>query len=166
MKELNRLTRDRRRADDLRTVVRAKLSNLDLLIDAYDTAIRALAVIHGYPQIKRRKRQTLSGEEAMYVFVEDGSIVIDAATGTVTKDKGQQACVINPRGYRQVQVYRDGFMIACQASRLIWRHVHGPIPPNMRLVYRNGDLSDLRIDNLNLASFGESLRRKILEGGE
>lgn len=37
-------------------------------------------------------------------------------------------------------------------NRLVWEHYHGPIPPSYIVIFRNGDIYDFRIENLELVS--------------
>lgn len=46
--------------------------------------------------------------------------------------------------------------------KLIWKEHHGPIPKGHIVAFRNGDKSDIRLDNLELISRAENLKRNTL----
>lgn len=70
--------------------------------------------------------------------------------------------VIDCDGYRKRKI-RDG----CQPATynwefvhvLLWIEHHGPIPPGHVVRFRNGDKGDIRIDNLELLSYADNMRR-------
>jgi hypothetical protein len=45
---------------------------------------------------------------------------------------------------------------------LIWEAAHGPVPRGFGLVFRNGNRADLRLDNLELVSDQERMRRNSI----
>ncbi len=58
-----------------------------------------------------------------------------------------------PRDWRNVHV-------------LLWEEAHGPVPPKHRVVFRNGDKTDIRLENLELISFAEAMRRNTIHRAE
>jgi hypothetical protein len=54
-----------------------------------------------------------------------------------------------PRDWRNVHV-------------LLWEEAHGPVPPKHRVVFRNGDKRDVRLENLDLITFSEGMRRNTI----
>lgn len=46
--------------------------------------------------------------------------------------------------------------------RLLWEEFLGPVPPGFVVIFKNGDKRDVRIDNLQLLSQGENMRRNTL----
>lgn len=68
------------------------------------------------------------------------------------------------QGYRQRKVTDTGYTphdwIAVHV--LLWREQHGPIPPGHIVVFRNGNKQDIRIENLELISRGENMRRNTI----
>lgn len=49
-------------------------------------------------------------------------------------------------------------------SRYLWRHNKGPIPKGQVVAFRNGDAMDCRIENLELVTRAELLRRNFKKG--
>ncbi len=43
--------------------------------------------------------------------------------------------------------------------RLVWEQAHGAVPPGFALVFRNGDRADIRLDNLELITRRDLMRR-------
>lgn len=58
-------------------------------------------------------------------------------------------------GYGTVKFMIDGIQYSCPAHRLVWRHFHGRIPPNLTINHKNGKKSDNRPKNLELATHSE-----------
>lgn len=74
--------------------------------------------------------------------------------------------VVDCEGYRKRKVSDD----RTKASRFNWRFVHvlaweeanGPVPPGHAVAFRNGNQADIRIENLELISRAELMRRNTL----
>ena len=82
-------------------------------------------------------------------------LIIDAEAGRIdkiTRDVGTD----NSKGYRHLRV-GNTFKLA---HRLIWEHVHGPIPAGMSIDHINGDRADNRISNLRLVTHQENIRHR------
>lgn len=70
-------------------------------------------------------------------------------------------------GYRKRKVRDDA---APNMSRFNWKYVHvllweeqhGPVPPGHCLVFRNGNKVDIRVDNLELITRAERMRRNTI----
>lgn len=69
---------------------------------------------------------------------------------------------INRDGYLERKV-RDGSKPSTNnyepVHKLLWREHHGEIPRGHKVVFRNGDKSDLRIENLELITDADLMRR-------
>lgn len=67
-------------------------------------------------------------------------------------------------GYLQRKVTDTGYTPRDYVSvhRLIWEEAHGPIPAGHALVFRNGDRLDIRLDNLELITRAELMRRNTV----
>ena len=74
-------------------------------------------------------------------------------TRTTTCDKVRAESTSG--GYLQVRLMRDGHRVAAAAHRLVWLHVHGPIPDGLTVNHKNGIKSDNRPENLELATYSE-----------
>ena len=68
---------------------------------------------------------------------------------------------VTDEGYHQIKIREDG-----PTNRrwkmvhvLMWEAEHGPVPAGHCVVFRNGDKNDLRLDNLELISRAENMRR-------
>jgi len=64
-------------------------------------------------------------------------------------------------GYRLVKVMVDGVQTTTPAHRLVWRVLKGPIPPGLTINHENGNKSDNRPSNLELATYAEQMRHMI-----
>lgn len=64
-------------------------------------------------------------------------------------------------GYLQRKVTDTGYTPAdyVEVHRLLWEEHHGPIPAGHIIVFRNGDKADIRMENLELISRAENMRR-------
>lgn len=71
---------------------------------------------------------------------------------------------INKDGIRQRKISMDAPLHLRWKSvhSILWEEHHGPIPPGHIVVFRNGDRSDIRIENLELITRAENLRRNSI----
>ena len=72
--------------------------------------------------------------------------------------------VIDPGGYLKRKVRDDATRGMSRANweflhTALWRQHHGPIPRGHAVVFRNGDKTDIRIDNLELVTRTELMHR-------
>lgn len=124
----------------------------------------------------------LNRENEVYRAVEDGELTIDSEgrIWRVAARRGDRwagttkvvPCVPRraekPSGkYLQVRVMFDGIRVHALAHRLVWRHVHGPIPHGLTVNHKNGRHMDNRPSNLELATSVEQARhaRQVLRRG-
>lgn len=98
-------------------------------------------------------------------FEPDGRIISRWAR----KGRSDRICVF---GYRAVAVLCGEKIRRSLAHRMIWRHFNGPIPEGMTINHKNGDRSDNRLENIELATMkdqahhafyilGRKMRRKL-----
>lgn len=73
----------------------------------------------------------------------------------VTPCKRVRAEIANPAGYLQLRVMRDSKRACAAAHRVIWLHIHGPIPQGMTVNHRDGVKNNNHPDNLELATYSE-----------
>lgn len=68
---------------------------------------------------------------------------------------------VTKEGYLQRKVTDTGYTPAdfVEVHRLLWEQHHGPIPAAHAVVFRNNDRRDIRIENLELVSRAELMRR-------
>ena len=64
-------------------------------------------------------------------------------------------------GYLQVRVMIGYSRAHALAHRLVWRHFNGPIPAGQTINHKNGNRSDNRPENLELATTSEQALHKI-----
>lgn len=57
--------------------------------------------------------------------------------------------------YLQVRIMLDGVRVYAQAHRLVWRHLKGPIPPDLTINHQDGLKKNNYPDNLELATHSE-----------
>ncbi len=116
-------------------------------------------------------------EEQAYRAVEMGEIEIDAkgriwriAARRGDRCKGGTRVIpcIRRRaekrvtgGYLQIRVMIDWKRAHALAHRLVWRHLHGPIPAGLTINHKNGQRDDNRPENLELASYAEQTQHQI-----
>lgn len=64
-------------------------------------------------------------------------------------------------GYLQRKITDTGYPPRDWVSLhvLLWREHHGPVPAGHKLRFRNGDKTDIRLDNLELVTDAENMRR-------
>ena len=113
-------------------------------------------------------------EEIVYQTVESGELTIDKQGriwrtavrqgdrwngGTrVLSCQKRRAESQDGRGYLQVRAMFNGHRTYASAHRLVWHHFMGPIPASMTINHKNGDKSDNRPQNLELATYKEQTR--------
>lgn len=61
--------------------------------------------------------------------------------------------------YKHVRISKGKFELL---HRKIWMDAYGPIPPKMQVSFRNGDTLDCRLENLELISMAENMKRNTL----
>lgn len=68
---------------------------------------------------------------------------------------------VTKEGYLQRKVTDTGYTPAdfVEVHRLLWEQHHGPIPADHAVVFRNNDRRDIRIENLELVSRADLMRR-------
>lgn len=76
----------------------------------------------------------------------------NADQGVVIGKRGQPVGRVCSRGYVEVHDGRSTY----RAHRMIWQHVHGPIPDGMEINHKNGIKTDNRIENLELVTRSEN----------
>ena len=74
----------------------------------------------------------------------------NAEQGVVIGKRGKPVGRLDTHGY--VAVSDGGHTY--RAHRMIWQHVHGPIPAGMEINHKNGIKTDNRIENLELTTRG------------
>ena len=63
-------------------------------------------------------------------------------------------------GYRQFKMYQDGCTEAKYVHRFVYETYVGPIPKNMQINHINEDKSDNRLENLELVTCEENIRKR------
>ncbi len=64
--------------------------------------------------------------------------------------------------YLQVRVMIDGVRSHALAHRIVWRHVHNrPIPTGLTVNHKDGDTTNNRPENLELATYAEQTAHQI-----
>ena len=99
--------------------------------------------------------------EAAAELIRDGWWSVDPARGVIVSARRRPGRVIgrpNARGYVQVSVRLDGRERLISAHRVIYEHVHGPIPDEHEVNHKNGDPSDNRESNLEVVTHTENVR--------
>lgn len=64
----------------------------------------------------------------------------------------------NRGGYHQVGLVKDGKRKFYRVHRLVWMGFNGPIPDNMEVNHMDQDVTNNRLDNLNLLTRTDNLR--------
>jgi hypothetical protein len=112
-----------------------------------------VSTINGDPRDCRLENLRLSRQRRARVGTKLEDLQIDPATGDVLGPDGSSRVKVQlPRGHAVVWLGNKAIMV----GRLIWEHVHGQIPEGRRVLQRNGDRLDNRIDNLMLSTPGFS----------
>ena len=70
----------------------------------------------------------------------------EVVKGVVIGKRGKPVGRVCNRGYVEVSDGRNTY----RAHRMIWQHVHGPIPAGMEINHINGIKTDNMIENLEL----------------
>jgi hypothetical protein len=71
---------------------------------------------------------------------------------------------VTTEGYLQRKMTDTGYSPRdwVNVHHLLWQEHHGPIPDGHIIVFKNGDKSDVRLENLELLTRGENMRRNSL----
>ena len=81
--------------------------------------------------------------------------------GEVFNEDGYQ---LNPYtqsdGYKQIKMYDNGTVTAKYVHRMVWEEFIGPIPENMQINHINEDKTDNRLENLELVTCEENIRKR------
>jgi len=81
--------------------------------------------------------------------------------GEVFNDDGYQ---LNPYtqsdGYKQIKMYDNGCTTSKYVHRMVWEEFIGPIPENMQINHINEDKTDNRLENLELVTCEENIRKR------
>lgn len=67
-------------------------------------------------------------------------------------------------GYLQISTRRPDGGYGGMCHRVIWEHVHGPIPEGMQINHKNGIKHDNRICNLEVVTPSENIRHAFRTG--
>jgi len=67
----------------------------------------------------------------------------------------------NGTGYLQVRMMVAGKRHHAAAHRLVWFHIHGPIPDGVTVNHKNGMKSENWLGNLELATYSEQRRHAL-----
>ncbi len=116
-------------------------------------------------------------EQFVYQAVQSGAIEIreDGTVWRVIEERGNKwnselkRVPVSPRrldlttsnGYRMVKIMRQRKQVTTLAHRLVWLHIHGPIPKGLTINHKNGIRGDNRPENLELATLSEQQRHSI-----
>lgn len=120
-------------------------------------------------------------EEVVYQAVKSGELEIDGEgrvwrlqvrhgdrwTGGTKLTARQRARAENPTsgGYLQVRAMHNGKRSCASAARLVWLHFRGPIPDGLTINHLNGDKTDNRPGNLELAIYSRQRTHAVRELG-
>lgn len=89
----------------------------------------------------------------VFIYPKEGRIDRLLKGGELKKNIGTP----DSKGYMKVEI--DGK--EDRIHRIIWRHVHGPIPAGMVIDHINGNKSDNRIENLRLATCAQNSQNRL-----
>lgn len=64
-------------------------------------------------------------------------------------------------GYLQIRVMVNGKRAHAGAHRVVWRFFNGDIPLGMTINHKNGNKSDNRPENLELATYSDQIKHAI-----
>ena len=122
------------------------------------------AVEIGYYDVSK-----VRNEEIVHQGVPDGELEIDAdgriwrvarrnGRGGMTPVERRRAESGGARGYLRVRRKVDGKSVSALAHRIVWFDFFGPIRGDLKVIHKNGDKIDNRIDNLELVSPSQNAR--------
>lgn len=86
--------------------------------------------------------------ERRVIDITNGTITHIMSNGSVREDMGSKGS----HGYRSIAIGR----VIMLNHRIIWEHVHGPIPQGMQIDHINGIKDDNRIVNLRLVTVSQN----------
>ena len=108
-------------------------------------------------------RNVNSCDSTILTQLNSGALLADPDTGDVYRF-GKKATATQSNGYLQVHI-GNGRRALCH--RVVWLAVHGYIPEDMEVNHLNGQRTDNRLANLELATHSENIlhakRGKALE---
>jgi hypothetical protein len=106
------------------------------------------------------------GYAAAHRLIAAGLWIINAEAGTITGSRfGKQIGHGKPGYYVKVQVRENGARVGFVfIHRLVWEHVHGPIPDGLEINHRNAIKNDNRLANLELVTPGANLEHAFALG--
>lgn len=109
------------------------------------------------------------GYEGIYEVSDHGRVrSVDRVVAHPGGDSARKGRVLKPcgdgRGYKQVNLWRDGSGGSVKVHRLVLEAFAGPCPDGMLACHTNGDNSDNRPSNLRWASQSDNLRDAVSHG--
>jgi hypothetical protein len=119
----------------------------------------------------------MNATEFVFLAVQDGLLEVrqDGSVWRIARrrvdkwSKRESVAPIEPRradenlanGYRLVRATRNSRTAGIGAHRLVYRAIHGPIPPGLTINHKNGVRADNHPDNLELATYAEQSQHAI-----
>lgn len=104
-------------------------------------------------------------EVFVYEAVKSGDLEIrpDGTIWRVRRGKKTRIAAACPptSKYLTVKVMRGGKQVSVGLHRLVYLHFFGPIPPGLTINHKDGDPTNNRPDNLELATYAEQVRHSI-----
>lgn len=102
----------------------------------------------------------LENEAILVEAVENGQLRVDNY-GRVWRANGNRAERKTAKGYLQVGIYHEGSWVRGFAHRLVYRTRTGVIPEGLTINHKNGNKTDNRPINLELATMQQQALHKI-----
>lgn len=107
-------------------------------------------------------------DQMILILISSGRLCVDAKSGMVYAPKSNTPLravgAATKKGYRRLYVSICNQQLHFMIHRIVWVSVNGPVPEGFEVDHLNRDKADNRIENLEVVTGKENMRRATIAG--